>query len=63
MNSGERYFDVFMEYRFYHDNIRDKAFINLVPCYKEQWESRGYGDAFDRLNLTKWMCPPDGTSI
>jgi len=32
VNSGERYFDIYMEFRYYHDNIKEKTIIPLMPC-------------------------------
>lgn len=58
MNSGSRYFDVVMQFRHYNSTKKIKTTIPLIPCYRDQWESRGYGDTFDRLNLQKWLCPP-----
>lgn len=32
MNTGERYFDVFMEFRHYYGAVKDKVSVPLIPC-------------------------------
>lgn len=32
LNSGERYFDIYMEFRHYNNTNRNKTIIPLIPC-------------------------------
>jgi len=46
-----------MQYRHYYSNKKDKSSIPLVPCSRDAWNKKGYADTYDRLNLTRWLCP------
>ena len=37
LNEGNRWFDVYMQYRSYDAQGRNKTFIQLVPCSRSQW--------------------------
>jgi hypothetical protein len=63
MNLGQRYFDVYMQGRNYNTTGRYRSAIQLIKCHRGQWESKGYGETFDRLGLDKWLCPPEGTFL
>ena len=39
MNQGDRYFDVYMQFRSYDRNNRNKTFVPLEACRREQWSS------------------------
>jgi hypothetical protein len=54
---------VYMQKRHNEGSSRKRTPVQLIQCYREQWESRGYGAFFYKLGLEKWLCPPEGTSI
>lgn len=37
VNSGERYFDIYMESRHYYGTAKDKVAVALAPCEKGPW--------------------------
>lgn len=63
VNRGERYFDLYMQFRHYNSTHKIRTNIQLEPCKREDWENLGFGDAFDRLNLTRWLCPSSTTVL
>ena len=63
MNQGERYFDIYMQFRHYGTHGRTKTYIPLVACTKQPWMNIGLGDSFDRLGFDKWLCPSPDTEL
>ena len=37
LNEGDRWFDVYMQYRSYGPDGRNKTYLPLKPCSKEPW--------------------------
>ena len=53
LNSEERWFDIYMQFRSYGPDGRNKTYMNLVPCKRSQWTSinETFGDLYDRLGF------------
>jgi hypothetical protein len=56
LNNGPRYFDVIMQGKDQNVTQKTTTPINLIPCEREVWANLGFGDTFDKLNLTQWLC-------
>ena len=65
LNAGERWFDVYMQFRSYNSEARNKTYVQMVPCSRTQWIKidESYGPIYDRLGFEKWLCPPEGMQI
>ena len=65
LNEGERWFDISMQFRSYAPDGRNKTYMELVQCERSQWTNvnETFGDVFDRLDLSKWLCPKNKTEF
>jgi hypothetical protein len=63
MNEGDRWFDIYMQFRSYGDGMRNKTYVPLVPCEKDIWVNidESFGDVYDRLGFDEWLCPENGS--
>ena len=63
MNSGDRWFDIYMQFRSYGDGMRNKTYVPLVACDKEVWMGidESFGEVYDRLGFDRWLCPENGS--
>ena len=54
-----------MQFRSYDQNHRNKTFVPLSACKREQWSSinESLGETYDRLGLSTWLCPENGTTF
>lgn len=57
VNSGDRYFDISMQFRHYNATHKLKINKPLSPCTRSQWEAVGFGSIYDKLSLNRWLCP------
>ena len=65
LNEGDRWFDVYMQYRSYDAQFRNRSSVPLQQCTKEQWTSinETYGEFFDKLKLEEWLCPESNATM
>ena len=39
LNEGQRWFDIYMQFRSYDAESRNKTYLKMIPCERSQWEA------------------------